>query len=95
MPPDVVHTCGGMSSCGVEMSLPKLDFTFYGWHGNERARHMPTTSVLDGLGCLNRGAVAFHQWTSIPSHLNTREIIPGDIRRWPCPSLGGSPSLRR
>ena len=66
MPPDVVPTCGGMSWCGVEMSLPTSDFAFYGWHGYKGARHMPTTSVLDGLGCLNRGRMAFHQWTSIP-----------------------------
>ena len=67
MPPDVVCTCGSMSSCGVEMWLPKSNFAFYGWHGYKGARHMPTTSVPDGLGCLNRGRVAFHQWTSIPS----------------------------
>ena len=67
MPPDVVCTCGSMSSCGVEMWVPKPGLAFYGWHGYKGTRHMPTTSVPDGLGCLNRGRGAFHQWTSIPS----------------------------
>ena len=30
MPPDVVRTCGGMSLCRVETSLPKPDFSFTG-----------------------------------------------------------------